>query len=120
MQPTPFASATLQAVVPCGLLRKRRPCGLLWPLTSAAGLPFGLALVAASRPLIGGLGRGLAVGGRPYSGAGRGWPPLLAAFAAKIQQECIERFYAIQSHHTQFKINLLHENLGSNTTFGKP
>ncbi|RWV93781.1 hypothetical protein GW17_00043736 [Ensete ventricosum] len=45
----------------------------------------------AVRPLVGGLGlnrlplaAGLAVGGRPCTGAGRGWPPLLLiAFAAK-------------------------------------
>ncbi|RZS26193.1 hypothetical protein BHM03_00059499 [Ensete ventricosum] len=60
------------------------------------------------------------MGGRPCMGAGRDWPPLLVAFAAKIQQECIERFYAIQSHHTQFKTNLSYENLGSDTTVGKP
>ncbi|RRT65899.1 hypothetical protein B296_00014575, partial [Ensete ventricosum] len=58
----------------------------LLPFAGAAGLPFGLALAAANRPLVGGLGRGLAVGGRPSMGAGRGWPPLLlASFAAKIQ-----------------------------------
>ncbi|RWW58887.1 hypothetical protein BHE74_00034208 [Ensete ventricosum] len=46
--------------------------------TGAAGLPFGLALAAASRrPFVWGLGCGLAVGGRPYMGAGHGWPPLL-------------------------------------------
>ncbi|RWV84657.1 hypothetical protein GW17_00053614, partial [Ensete ventricosum] len=54
-------------------------------------LPFGLALAVASRPLATGLGRGLAVGGQLYIGAGRGWPPLLlAAFAATIQQERVE------------------------------
>ncbi|RRT34885.1 hypothetical protein B296_00033275 [Ensete ventricosum] len=49
------------------------------------------------------------------------WPhtPFLIAFAVKIQQERVERFHAIQSHHTQFKTNLLHENLGSDTTVGK-
>ncbi|RZS11290.1 hypothetical protein BHM03_00042601 [Ensete ventricosum] len=46
--------------------------------TGAAGLPFGLALAAASRrPFVWGLGCGLAVGGRPCMGAGHGWPPLL-------------------------------------------
>ncbi|RWV98928.1 hypothetical protein GW17_00038196, partial [Ensete ventricosum] len=61
------------------------PCGRLPPLAGAAGLPFGLALAVASRPLArGGLSCGLAVGG---------WPPILAAFAAKTQQERIERFY---------------------------
>ncbi|RRT46530.1 hypothetical protein B296_00021237 [Ensete ventricosum] len=54
-------------------------------------------------------------------GAGHGWPPLLlAAFATKTQQEHIQRFYVIQSHHTQFKTNLSHENFGSDTTIGKP
>ncbi|RRT31877.1 hypothetical protein B296_00058536, partial [Ensete ventricosum] len=78
------------------------PCGRRWP------------------PFRAGPGRGLAVGGRPYIGAGRGWSPLLIFFAAKMQQERVERFYAIQSHHTQFKINLSYENLGSDTTVGKP
>ncbi|RWV83174.1 hypothetical protein GW17_00055260 [Ensete ventricosum] len=54
----------------------------------------------SSRPLTRGPGRGLVVGGRPCMGADRGWPSLLAAFAAKMQQERVERFYAIQSHHT--------------------
>ncbi|RZS23259.1 hypothetical protein BHM03_00056159 [Ensete ventricosum] len=103
----------LQVAVPAGDASacRRPPCGLL-PLAGAAGLPFGLALAAANRPLGGGLGRGLAMGG---------WPPLLlAAFAAKTQQERIEQFYAIQSHHTQFKTNLSHKSLGSDTTVGKP
>ncbi|RRT60123.1 hypothetical protein B296_00035592 [Ensete ventricosum] len=74
---------------------------------SGASLPCRLALAAANRPLIGGLGRG--------------WPPLLlAAFAAKTQQKHVERFYAIQSHHTQFKINLSYENFSSDTAVGKP
>ncbi|RWW40678.1 hypothetical protein BHE74_00053885 [Ensete ventricosum] len=60
------------------------------------------------------------MGGRPCMGAGCGWPPLLATFAAKTQQERVEQFYTIQSHHMQFKTNLLHENLGSDTTVGKP
>ncbi|RRT57440.1 hypothetical protein B296_00036080, partial [Ensete ventricosum] len=52
---------------------------------SDAGLPCGLALAAASRPLVGGLGRDLAVGGWPCMGASRGWPPLLlAAFTIKM------------------------------------
>ncbi|RWW16923.1 hypothetical protein GW17_00019168 [Ensete ventricosum] len=45
---------------------------------------------------------------------------LLVAFAVKTQQERVERFDAIQSHYTQFKTNLLHENLGSDTTNGNP
>ncbi|RRT57973.1 hypothetical protein B296_00036450 [Ensete ventricosum] len=72
-------------------------------------------------PLWAGLGRGLAIGGRPYMGAGRGWSPLLlVAFAAKMQQKCVKRFYAIQSHHMQFKTNLLYKNLSSDTAVGKP
>ncbi|RZS23772.1 hypothetical protein BHM03_00056753, partial [Ensete ventricosum] len=55
LQPAPFAGVVLQAVVPAG----------------GAGLPFGLALTTASRPLVGGLGRGLTVGGRPCMGS---WP----------------------------------------------
>ncbi|RWW26954.1 hypothetical protein BHE74_00057394 [Ensete ventricosum] len=47
--------------------------------TSGAGLPCRLALAVADHPLVGDLCRGLAVGGRPCMGAGRGWPPLLAA-----------------------------------------
>ncbi|RWW42713.1 hypothetical protein BHE74_00051702, partial [Ensete ventricosum] len=50
------------------------PCGQLSPLAGAAGLPFGLAFAAAGRPLVGGLGsgvagpaRGLTVVGRPSS-----------------------------------------------------
>ncbi|RWW16419.1 hypothetical protein GW17_00019700 [Ensete ventricosum] len=111
----PYSQPTLQAGY-------SRPClrATIAP-SGAAGLLFGLALDTSNRPLVGGLGRGLAVGGRPCMGVGRGWPPLLlAGFAAKMQQECVERFYAIQSHHTQFKTNLLHENLSSDTTIGKP
>ncbi|RRT36398.1 hypothetical protein GW17_00048461 [Ensete ventricosum] len=47
-------------------------------------------------------------------------PLVRASIAAKMQQEHVERFYTIQSHHTQFKINLSHENLGFDTTVGKP
>ncbi|RWW24722.1 hypothetical protein GW17_00010967 [Ensete ventricosum] len=47
-------------------------------------------------PLRAGPDHGLVVGGRPCKGAARGWPPiLLAAFGAKMQQECVEQFYAI-------------------------
>ncbi|RZS26147.1 hypothetical protein BHM03_00059454 [Ensete ventricosum] len=90
--------------------------------------PLDGALAMAGRPLDGGLSRsrlpltaGLAMGGRPCMGAGRGWRPLLlAAFAAKMQQEYIEQFYMILSYHMQFKTNLLLENLGSDTIIGKP
>ncbi|RZS15020.1 hypothetical protein BHM03_00046799 [Ensete ventricosum] len=62
-----------QPTVPAGgtSARKHCPCGLLPPLAGTVGLPFGLALAKANRPLAGGLGRGLAVGGRPCMGAGR-------------------------------------------------
>ncbi|RZS28368.1 hypothetical protein BHM03_00061954 [Ensete ventricosum] len=60
------------------------PYGMLPLRAGAAGLPFRLALAAASNRLAGGLGR-------PCMGAGHGWPPLLlAAFAAKTQQEQVE------------------------------
>ncbi|RWW71190.1 hypothetical protein BHE74_00021081, partial [Ensete ventricosum] len=134
LQPAPFAGAALQASVPAGgccpfglavadRARRRCPCRLLprqaaLPLRvaaapSGAGLPYGLALAAADR--------GMAVGGMPFMGAGHGWQPLLlTAFAVKMQQECVERFYAIKSHHTWFKTNPSHENHGSDTTVGKP
>ncbi|RZS19044.1 hypothetical protein BHM03_00051385, partial [Ensete ventricosum] len=96
LQPVPFAGTTLQAGVlagdycPCGLAiadraYRRYPCRLL-PLrrppfqaiapASDIGLPCGLALAAADRPVAGALGRGLtvvdpawglAVAGRPSS-----------------------------------------------------
>ncbi|RRT31532.1 hypothetical protein B296_00049438, partial [Ensete ventricosum] len=86
LQSTPFSGAALQVVVPAGgaSTRKCHPCGRLSPFASVGGLPFGLALAAASCPLVRGLGRGLAVGGRPCLGTGRGWPHLLlTAFVAK-------------------------------------
>ncbi|RWW65204.1 hypothetical protein BHE74_00027500, partial [Ensete ventricosum] len=62
LQPAPFASAMLQATAaPAGW-----PQAL--PLAGVVGLPFRLALVAANRPLPGGRGRNLAVGGRPAWG----------------------------------------------------
>ncbi|RWV81628.1 hypothetical protein GW17_00056931 [Ensete ventricosum] len=61
----------------------QQPAPLAAPANDA-GLPCGLALVAAGYPLAGGLGRDLTVGGRPCMGTGRGWPPLLlAAFDVK-------------------------------------
>ncbi|RRT35899.1 hypothetical protein B296_00013539 [Ensete ventricosum] len=55
------------------------------------------------------------------TGPAWGWLPLLlVAFATKTQQERVERFYVIQSHHTQFRTNLSHENIGSDTTVRKP
>ncbi|RWW25893.1 hypothetical protein GW17_00009744, partial [Ensete ventricosum] len=53
------------------------PCGRLPPLA-------GWSWLQPAAPLRG-LGRGLAVDGRPYMGVGRGWPPLLlATFTAKM------------------------------------
>ncbi|RZR84476.1 hypothetical protein BHM03_00011324, partial [Ensete ventricosum] len=60
------------------------PRGWLPPRAGAVGLPCRLALTTAGRPLVGGLGRDLAMGGRPYMGVGRGWSRLLLiAFTAK-------------------------------------
>ncbi|RWV83420.1 hypothetical protein GW17_00054975 [Ensete ventricosum] len=76
----------LQAGVPAGgrwhYERCRPPLRAVAP-ASGDGLPCGLALAATGHPLKGGRGCGLAVGGRHYMGAGRGWSPLLTAFAAK-------------------------------------
>ncbi|RWV97499.1 hypothetical protein GW17_00039705 [Ensete ventricosum] len=95
--------------------RRRQPCP--WATGDACGCPVAGGLGRSRLPLV----VGLAGGGRPCMGAGRGWPPLLlTAFATKMQQERIERFYAIQSHHTQFKTKLSYENLGSDITVGKP
>ncbi|RWW64030.1 hypothetical protein BHE74_00028757 [Ensete ventricosum] len=44
--------------------RGRRFCPQALPLLGATGLPFRLALAVANRHHAGGLGRGLAVGGR--------------------------------------------------------
>ncbi|RWW52221.1 hypothetical protein BHE74_00041368, partial [Ensete ventricosum] len=70
LQLAPFAGVVLQAR-PQAQSVAASSQGRLPPLAGTAGLPFGLALVAASRPLVGGLGRGLAMGGRPYMRAGR-------------------------------------------------
>ncbi|RZS24850.1 hypothetical protein BHM03_00057966, partial [Ensete ventricosum] len=59
-------------------------CGQLLPLRAGRNSP-----CTQAPPLWVGLDRGLAVGGRPYMGAGRGWPPLLTTFTAKTQQECV-------------------------------
>ncbi|RWW36990.1 hypothetical protein BHE74_00057949, partial [Ensete ventricosum] len=79
----------------------------------------------ASLPLLaqGAVPCGLIAIGRPCKGASRGHarlPLARASFAVKPQQEHVERFYTIKSHHTQFKTNLSYENLGSDTTVGKP
>ncbi|RWW43642.1 hypothetical protein BHE74_00050668, partial [Ensete ventricosum] len=78
--------------------------------------PVQVALNTAGRPLAG----DQAVADRPCWRPSRGWPPILilTMFAAKMQQERIERFYAIGSHHMQFKINLSHKNIGYDTTVG--
>ncbi|RRT50713.1 hypothetical protein B296_00007833 [Ensete ventricosum] len=77
------------------------------------GLPTGVVPADGTSvgvtPLRAGHGRcpcGLAAAGHPYSCPGRqlsplqGACPLMAAFAVKIQEEHIEHFYMIQSHHT--------------------
>ncbi|RRT63193.1 hypothetical protein B296_00004017 [Ensete ventricosum] len=45
----------------------------------------------------------LAVAGYPCRGPGHGWLPFLTTFTSKIQQQCVERFYVIQSHRMQIK-----------------
>ncbi|RRT33044.1 hypothetical protein B296_00043810 [Ensete ventricosum] len=95
-----LAIAPLQAVAPVG----GRPLQGAWPQPTA--------------PLQGGLGCS-----RPPPCRWLGYALLsllLVAFAAKPQQERVEQFYTIQSHHMKFKTNLSHENLGSDTTVGKP
>ncbi|RWV96689.1 hypothetical protein GW17_00040580 [Ensete ventricosum] len=100
-----------------------------------------LALAATDRPFARGLGHSRsplassqAMAGRPCRGPGRDQPPLhtdsmlvvapppqaAPTFVASCCNKCVEQFYVIQSDHTQFKINLSHENLGSDTTVGKP
>ncbi|RWV93999.1 hypothetical protein GW17_00043503 [Ensete ventricosum] len=61
---------TSVAYVGCCPHKRRRPPLRATALASGASLPCGLALAVADRPLARGLGRGLAVGGRPYMGAG--------------------------------------------------
>ncbi|RRT31900.1 hypothetical protein B296_00047071 [Ensete ventricosum] len=73
----PWATLLPVGAAPAGYC----PYGLLPLWAGATSLPFGLALVVASNRLARGLGR-------PFMGADHGWLPLLlAAFAAKIQQE---------------------------------
>ncbi|RWV78884.1 hypothetical protein GW17_00060068 [Ensete ventricosum] len=142
------ASPMLQAIMlvgRCGLAIIVRACEWLLPLratVSTGGHLWDAALAgscqwASKCPLTGSLGRsrlplqpawpwvvalarGLAIAGHPCKGSGHGWPHLLAAFTTKIQPKHVERFYVIQSHHIQYKTNLSHKNLGSNTTVGKP
>ncbi|RWV83968.1 hypothetical protein GW17_00054361, partial [Ensete ventricosum] len=128
----PYA-ASQRVAAPCGLATgvayasrhhpcRHQPCPRA--IAHAGGCPCKGLWSWPAATLAGGLGRnqlplvvGLVVGGRPCMGVGNSWPPLLlTAFTVKTQQECVEQFYAIQSHHTQLKINLSHENLGSDTT----
>ncbi|RWW15022.1 hypothetical protein GW17_00021160 [Ensete ventricosum] len=61
-------------------------------------LPLQGALAIVDRSLAG----GQAVVDRLSMGPGRGWPPsFLVAFVVKMQQERVEQFYAMQSHHTE-------------------
>ncbi|RWW03530.1 hypothetical protein GW17_00033308 [Ensete ventricosum] len=62
-----------------GCARKRRPCWLM-PLRAKSASLTGCCPCERHRPpLRAGPGRSLGVGGRPYMGADRGWPPLLLA-----------------------------------------
>ncbi|RWV83824.1 hypothetical protein GW17_00054522 [Ensete ventricosum] len=129
----PLLAAAPASGRPCGLATSGSPlragCNRLClrGYYTCGWLPLAGGMVAAGRPLA--LGpwlqstAPLQVVDRRCKGTGRGHarlPLARASFAAKMQQECVERFYAIQSHHTQFKTNLSHENLGSDTTVGKP
>ncbi|RWV98425.1 hypothetical protein GW17_00038731, partial [Ensete ventricosum] len=76
------AVPTGAASMGCCPHERRRPRLQAAAPMSGADLPCGLALAIADRPLVGGLGRGLAMGGRSYMGAGSGWPPLLLAALA--------------------------------------
>ncbi|RWW05541.1 hypothetical protein GW17_00031181 [Ensete ventricosum] len=84
--------------------------GCLRAAASTGGSPYGLALAASNRPLVGDLGysrlplqpawpwvaapaRGLAMAGHPYKGSGRGQPPLQVACSAapsslRLLQKC--------------------------------
>ncbi|RWW69090.1 hypothetical protein BHE74_00023337, partial [Ensete ventricosum] len=64
---TPVAGVVAPAGGRAG--RGRQP--LAGPALLAATAPCGLALVSASRSLVGGLGRGMAVASRPCMGVGR-------------------------------------------------
>ncbi|RZR96979.1 hypothetical protein BHM03_00026087, partial [Ensete ventricosum] len=104
--PPPYSWPPLRAPLykrPCPQAHTA-PAG--WPQPTA---PVQGALAVTNRPFAGGLDHsrppligGQAVVGRPCRRLGRGWPPilLLVAFGAKMQQERVERFYVIQSHHT--------------------
>ncbi|RWW37465.1 hypothetical protein BHE74_00057409, partial [Ensete ventricosum] len=82
----------------------------LWATASMGDSPYGLALAASSRPLVGGLGHsrlplqsawpwvaapttGLVMAGHPCKGSGRGQPPLQVAWPAapsslRLLQKC--------------------------------
>ncbi|RWV84305.1 hypothetical protein GW17_00053991, partial [Ensete ventricosum] len=104
-----------RVAAPCGLAAAGHARGWLLPLRVAA--PCGLLPPRATAPLQGGLG---CCRPPPCRWPGHALLSLLVAFAVKTQQERVERFYVIQYHHMQFKINLSHENLGSDTIVGKP
>ncbi|RWV84718.1 hypothetical protein GW17_00053548 [Ensete ventricosum] len=84
---------------PCGLAAGLRRPLAGWPWSQPAA-PLKGALPQSIAPLHGGLGYS-----RPPLQGGWPWPypvaPCRDSFAMKMQQECVERFYAIQSHHTE-------------------
>ncbi|RWW47338.1 hypothetical protein BHE74_00046681, partial [Ensete ventricosum] len=84
-QPTVPANATLAGCYPYE--QRRLPLRAV-TLASGAGLPCGLALAAADRPLIGGLGHGLA--GPVWGLAVAGRPSSFFTFTVKTQQERVE------------------------------
>ncbi|RWW81724.1 hypothetical protein BHE74_00009857 [Ensete ventricosum] len=128
LQPTVSASGCCpcrRSLVGCYLygLALATPTGWPWQHPTA---PLQRALATTgcpySRPGCGWphLQRAWSMASHPCRWHGYGWPPVLAAFTTKMQQERVERFYAIQFHHMQFKTNLSHRNLGSDTIVGKP
>ncbi|RWV90733.1 hypothetical protein GW17_00047042 [Ensete ventricosum] len=99
--PLPTSSSLPRGGHPCGWPRAAAPCELPAPdplcerraTSGCARERLSPLRAGRSRPsrerlsplLAGDVGHGLAVGGRPCMGAGRGWPPLLlTAFAAKM------------------------------------
>ncbi|RZS03999.1 hypothetical protein BHM03_00034261, partial [Ensete ventricosum] len=120
----PLASAVLQAAVPAAgaSTHKHHPCELL-PLRVGA-TPCGHRWP----PLRAGLGCSRSPSYREtWSWPGRvrpalhgGWPWLVAPPCCLHYDNTTRTHYAIQSRHTQFKINLSYENLSSDSTVGKP
>ncbi|RRT42933.1 hypothetical protein B296_00045003 [Ensete ventricosum] len=87
------------------------PCNRQPPCQGAASLAASVVALASSRLLlvaapaglaaVGRPTKGVAVVGLPCNGPGHGRSPhFLATFAAKMQRECVERFYTIHSYHT--------------------